>query len=490
MQHGSASLFRTWFTHNASDVSVGHIQADGRSNALRLFHRAAREVPAYKDFLQKHKVNSVRIGRFDDFVRYVPQTTKENYISRYDTKARSWGGRLTGATMISTSSGTTGAPHYWPRALTHEFDGATVHEYFLTHIFDIAKKPTLFVNGFAMGNWIAGTFTFTSVSLVSWKGYPLTMMTPGYDKEAIMRIIEDIAPQFEQTIITGHAPFLKELAEKIHEKKLETRTHIRLLGTGQGITESWRSYVCSLVGGRDPLKTVINLYGSADASLMGHETPVSISIRRAVAAQGRIREFFGSDRLPSIYQYDPKFTFFEAVDEELCITKDSGAPLVRYNIHDKGGVLPFDGLWESVGDKTMMPSRRQFPWRLPFVYLFGREKFMAKIYGANIYTEHVQQVVDHPTLQKALTGRFLLETSYDARQDPVLIVRVEVASGRASDAKLKHKVKNIFLREVTRINSEYRFVHATIGKKAEPRIELCALGKTPYFPTGVVKKTT
>lgn len=488
MQREHALLMRAWFTRSGNG-STAHIERESQKRALGLFHRAAKSVPAYADFLQKHKLHPSRIARFADF-RHVPQTTKENYVSVYDASSRSWEGKLSGANMISTSSGTTGQPHYWPRSLRHDLDGAAVHEFFLQNIFDIKHHSTLFVNGFALGNWIAGTFTFTSIALVSWKDYPLTMMTPGYDREAILRILADISPRFDQTIITGHAPFLKEIAEAIHEKRLEKRAVIKFLGTGQGITESWRSYVSSLVGGRDPLRTIINLYGSADASLMGHETPVSIAIRKAIDQQGTARDFFGSDRLPSLYQYDPRYTYFEAVDEELCVTKDSGAPLIRYNIHDKGGVLPFGHLWEKAGDRRLMQSEITFPWELPFVYLFGREKFMAKIYGANIYTEHVQQVVDHPTLQRHLTGRFLLETSYDAKQNPILIVRVETAPNHARDRKLKEQIRKAFMREVTRINSEYRFVLKTMGKKAEPKIELCEFGKTIYFPVGVVKKTS
>jgi phenylacetate-CoA ligase len=460
----------------------------GTRHALALFHEAAIRVPAYKDFLKKHGVRHAAIRSVNDFA-HVPPTTKENYIDAYKGWKTAWDGDSRGMHMISTSSGTTAMPHYWPRAQSHDVDGAIAHELFLEHIFRISKRPTLFINGFAMGNWIAGTFTMSAVSLVAWKGYPITLMTPGYDREAILTILRDIAPRFPQTIIAGHAPFLKELAEIISDRGLQKSTRIAFLGTGQGITESWRRYVAGMVNGTDLLRTVINLYGSADASLMGFESPVSIALRQGVERNGTAKELFGDDRLPSLYHFDPRLTFMESQGDELVITKDSGIPLIRYNIHDRGGVYGFRDLVGHVADDAVKRELKRWTLPLPFVYLFGREKFMAKVYGANVYTEHVQAALDHPSLQRRISGKFLLETSYDVRENPMLVVRVELSPLEKPSRTLTRAIQTIFIEEVGRVNSEYRFILGSVGRRAHPTIKLYPHGHATYFPKGVVKKT-
>lgn len=486
-----ASLLRLWLTRRGSgmkgDVPYVRYESAGRRKALSLFHAAAKRVPAYKDFLRKHAVKPDSIRTYADFLN-VPVTTKENYIEVYDVWARAWDGKPAGTTMISTSSGTTGAPHYWPRSMRHDLDGAIVHEFFLSSIFGIEKLPTLFVNGFAMGNWIAGTFTYISTTLVSWKGYPMTVMTPGYDRDAVIRVLTEVAPHFGQVILTGHTPFLKEIVDVLYEKGPQTRLPCKLLGTGQGVTEGWRDYIVARVGSTDPYRTFINLYGSADASLMGFETPVSIAVRRTVSLTGD-ETVFGGSRLPSLYQYDPRRTFFEVESGELCITKDSGVPLIRYNIHDTGGIRSYPRMIECLQGDEIVRQTQAYPWQLPFVYLFGREKFMVKVYGANIYTEHVARALDHEQLIGLITGRFVLTMSEDQKKNPILLVRVELRENAPRNPAFARLIRDIFIAEVGRINSEYRFVLSSMGSKAHPTIVLHTFGDPEYFPKGVVKKT-
>lgn len=461
----------------------------GQQNALELFHQAARRVPAYAKFLASHRIQHKKIRTWDEFLK-VPQTTKENYIETYPFLDRVWDGNVSRAHMVSTSSGTTGAPSYWPRSLTHEIEGAILHEFFMRTIFEADKKTTLFINGFALGNWIAGTFTSTAMQLVIWKGYPITLMSPGYNVDAVVSVVRDMAAYFDQTVITGHTPFLKEVVEALVANNLHRDVVIRLLGTGQGITESWREYIRVTLGSNAKYSTMINLYGSADASLMGLETPLSVQLRQWIVANDKVQDVFHDSRLPSLYQYDPLLIFFESIGGELCITKNGGCPLVRYNIHDTGGVCAYDDLVNRVPKVVKKQIEKASFWPLPFVYLFGRDKFMVKLYGANIYTEHVQKVADHPRLQSLLTGRFMLDILYDAKQNQKLILRVESRSEKISSKIRAERIAEIFVSEVARINSEYRYIEQTMGKKAHPEVQVFPHGHKKYFPKGQTKKTS
>src|SRR5690242_18323931 len=159
----NVTLLQEWLTTDiTADSSLltneKELEVQSEIKAFELFKLASVSVPAYKDFLKKNHTDPKKIKTFIDFQK-VPLTTKANYIDQYNFKDRCWDGDIQDMHMISTSSGTTGEPHFWPRNLQNEIDGAYIHELIFREIFNIRKKRTLFINGFAIGNWIAGTFT-------------------------------------------------------------------------------------------------------------------------------------------------------------------------------------------------------------------------------------------------------------------------------------------------------------------------------------------
>jgi len=488
----SIGLLNNWLNSDSFYTSSllkdsERIQKIADEKALNLFHLAARKVPAYMNFLKKKAIDHEKITTIDDF-KLVPPTTKENYIDSYSFGEKCWDGAIAGMHMISTSSGTTGVPYFWSRDLQAVIEGASMHELFLKYMYEANKKSTLLLNGFALGRWIAGTFTLECLDLLTWKGYPIVSMTPGYDAQAVLEVIQSLPYTFDQIIITGFVPFLKELAELFVAKKINTRKlHIYFLGTGQGITENWREYVRNLIGNTDP-NAVINLYGSADAALMGIETPLSIDIRKKIVPSV-YKDFFGENRLPSLYNFDPRLTYFESVDGELHSTKYSGIPLIRYNMHDKGGIIPFKQMDDLLSQHAIETSPA-LDWKLPFVYLFGRDKFMVKIYGANVYGEHVAHALGHEKLQKLITGKYHLELEYDDKENPIMTCKIELNHNIQENEELKKLIEEIFIEEVAKLNSEYRHVLNTLGNKVKPKILLYEHGHKDYFPRNVVKKTS
>jgi hypothetical protein len=116
---------------------------------------------------------------------------------------------------------------------------------------------------------------------------------------------------------------------------------------------------------------------------------------------------------------------------------------------------------------------------------------MAKIYGANVYTEHVQQALSHASLQSYLTGRFVLETRYDEKHNPILVCHTElnINVDVMNNSELLENVKRVFISEISLINSEYKDALSRMGEKAEPKIMLYAFGHEKYFPKDKVRKT-
>ena len=100
----------------------------GKRQALDVFHEASKRVPAYKDFLKKKGIAPQKITTFENLTK-VPLTDKENYITQYSLEQLSWDGKLNRASVINSSSGTTGKSLYWPCGENEILNGAYIHEY-------------------------------------------------------------------------------------------------------------------------------------------------------------------------------------------------------------------------------------------------------------------------------------------------------------------------------------------------------------------------
>lgn len=463
-----------------------NISREGFTRAFNLFSKAAKRVPAYKDFLSKNKINPKDINNLGDFNK-IPFTTKENYILKYDLKDRCWDSKVDSLHTLAASSGTTGEPVFWPRELEQEIEGARIHEYLLDKVFMVSKKKTLFINSFGLGNWIAGMYTEFCIYLLKLKGLQFTLASPGYNQEETFKIVRNFSKYYDQTIIACHPPVLKMMIENGLNQGIEwKKLNIKFFGAAEGFSENWRDYLLSQVGQSDPLTSFINIYGSADAGLMGFESPLSILVHRLTSKDHEYnKKLFNNDRTPYLYQFDPRFKYLETNDQgEIMITCNASAPLLKYNIHDQGGILDF-----SVVNKNKDISQvYKKDWVLPFVYVYGRDKFMTSLYGVNIYPENIKSVLDHKSLQPYLTGRFVTDKKTDKFEDMRLILFVELKEGVNGSKRLSNFIKNIFIQVLKELNSEYSQVESKFRQKIHPEVVLLKYHDEIYFPEGKVKK--
>src|SRR5262249_25107968 len=126
----------------------------GWKRAFSLFHEAARRVPAYQDFLKKNGVDPKKIETRADFQK-LPLTTKK-YFSDYSLKELSWDGNFDTQLYVSTSSGSTGVPFFWPRGSLQDLNTGLMFKRVYEDIFETKKGTTLAIDAFALGTWIAG----------------------------------------------------------------------------------------------------------------------------------------------------------------------------------------------------------------------------------------------------------------------------------------------------------------------------------------------
>ncbi|MGR9085680.1 MAG: phenylacetate--CoA ligase family protein, partial [Gammaproteobacteria bacterium] len=409
------------------------LAVDPQDNALKRFKTAAAAVPAYRQFLEDHGIDPERIARFEDF-QTLPLQNKANYIQRYSLPMRCKGGQLSACDRLAVSSGSTGVSTFWPRAMVDELDIALRFEQVFRHSFRAHERDTLAVVCFPMGNWVGGVFTTSCCWHLAQKGYPLTVATPGNKPDEILRVVLELGPYFQETVLLGYPPFVKDVVDTGAARGLEwSRYHIKFVFAGEVFSEEWRSLMLKRVGSVSPCFDSASLYGTADGGVLGSETPLSIAIRRFLAERpDAARELFGESRLPTLVQYDPVSRFFELVDGgTLAVTGDNGVPLIRYHIADRGGLISHGDMMAFLKNRGL-DSLEAYGYggegdpAFPFVWVFGRADFTVSFYGANIYPENVVVGLEQPELAAWVTGKFVMEVRCDEDISEFLHITVEM----------------------------------------------------------------
>lgn len=489
-----AALNRFLMT-SLDDLLAEHAAADADGAVVDLFHHAVAGVPAYRDFVVRKGIAPESIRSIREF-RQLPLTDKRGYMHAYPLPDRCWGGSLLSADRVAVSSGSTGLPTFWPRAMRHELDISLRFEQVFRDSFRAHERRTLAVVCFALGNWVGGMFTASCCWHLAHKGYPLMVATPGNKKEEIFRVIRELSPHFEQTVLLGYPPFVKDVIDAGALAGIDWADHkVKMVFAGEVFSEEWRTQLGYRVGSDAPCYDSASLYGTADGGVLGNETPLSIAARRFLSDQPKAaQQLFGETRLPTLVQYDPMSRYFEVHDETLVVTGDSGVPLLRYHIADKGGILSYERLlgflrdWgvKSLADYGLDDAQ---PVRsLPLVYVFGRADFTVSFYGANIFPENIAVALEQVQVSEWVTGKFVLEAKVAADGDKYLSVTVELRPGVAADPEKSLIVAEAIRMELLRLNSE--FANYTPADKQLPWVSLLPFEDPEYFPTGVKHRYT
>ncbi|TDQ84545.1 phenylacetate-CoA ligase [Dongia mobilis] len=460
--------------------------SDGFAASRTLLQRVVAEVPAYRTLLAEAAIDPATIGSPADF-RLLPLLTKDNYVRRFPLDQLLKGGRANGD-FFAVSSGSTGEPTFWPRGAADEYPIAARFEQVFRDAFAAHEKTTLAVVCFALGTWVGGMFTTFCLRALAEKGYRVMIATPGNKPDEILRTVERLAPQFEQTVLLGYPPFLKEVIDAgIARDGFDWAKHdIRLVLAGEVFSETWRDLVAERVGARDILGFAASLYGTADAGVLAQETPLSVAIRRFVSARPDLaRDIFGETRMPTLCQYDPTNRYFETVDGTLAFSGDNGVPLIRYHIADRGGIMPCAEMLRRLGEAGFSPEgagvshhRRQ-----PFVWVFGRANFTISYFGANIFPETVSLGLEQPEICDFATGKFVMEVKEGIGAKPAFALAVELAHGIAPVPEIADKAADSVLAVLRRLNSEFaNYVPVDLQR---PVVTLYPQGHPDYFPVGV-----
>ncbi len=470
-------------------------------SALKVFHDAAKTVPAYKDFLKKHKINPDKINDFTDFEQ-VPLTSKDNYLREYPLESLCTGGTLAAPLVFTSTSGSTGQPFYFCRNSELDWQYSIIQEKFFKN--NKNKGPTLVIVCLGMGVWIGGLITYQAVQLMSERGkFPVSLLTPGINKDEIFNALKNIAPKFSQVVLCGYPPFIKDVIDEAPARGINLKNiPLRLIFAAESFTEGFREYLKDETGIKNDMLDTMNIYGSADIGAMAFETPLSILTRKIATKNPKIFQglFAGTTKTPTFAQYIPPFITFEEVEQQIVLTGKNAIPLVRYAIGDNGGVMSHeevDNVFTANGlslTKEMKSAGIQnASTKLPFVYIYERSDFASKLYGATIFPEHIKSGLMIKPLQRMVTGKFSMITQFDKKHSEYLEVNVELRANILPTKELEKAVTLALVNSLRKQSAEYENNFKQSPQRVTPRVIFWSYEHQTHFRPGVkqqwLKKT-
>lgn len=471
----------------------------GEKMALHLFRQMAERVPAYKDFLLKNKVKPEKIKAIKDF-KSIPTINKDNYLRKYPLEKLCLDGRFNeGQWVFATTSGSTGKPFYFPRTEHQDWQYTLTAELYLRTNFEIHKRSTLYINGFAMGAWIGGLFTYQAIRNLSTRGkYRLSIISPGINKEEIIKAVENIGHHFDQIIIGGYPPFVKDTIDYGTACGLKWDCYnVRFIFSAEGFSEEFRDYIIRKAALMNPYKDTLNHYGTVDMGTMSHETPLCVLMRKlAVRDRAVYKQIFSrNDKLPTLTQYLPEQFFFEQDEGNIICSAFSGLPLVRYDLKDNGGFFALEEITGRLSDhgidlrgEAIRAGIEKTIWNLPFVYVYERNDLSVSLYGANIYPETIKKVLENRDLEESLTGRFTMLIQYDEHQNQYLEINIELQPSVKQSDSLNEGARELIVNALLKDNSEYRNSYKIMKEKVMPKIVFWPYEDKTYFKSGGKQK--
>jgi phenylacetate-CoA ligase len=444
--------------------------------AFKEFLIAYRNVPAYKDFLDRSGWTCA-IRDANELFKTLPVTDKLNYILPYPTEARCLHGKfLAEGVVIDESSGSTGIPYNWVRSQREREITKNLIGVYLRYCF--GNKRFIVLNMFSMGAWATG---FNMALAAQSLG---VVKSTGPDIDKILRTLQFFGNKYSY-ILNGYPPFLKYLFDEGQKRGFAWKDYeIHAIVGGEGMSEGLRDYLLRHT------KSVFSGYGASDLEIgIGGENPLTVMIRKLCLNDPALKKtLFGDDhRLPMLFQYNPLDHFVEIIDREIVVTISKPwtlSPRIRYNIKDEGGMITFDDMKERLQkhniDLLELERKCNYPrWYLPFLFVYGRKDSTVSVMGANIYPEDVETIVYSDALLAKNINSFSLSLIDDTAGNPRACFEFELLDLAGKD-KIENKLREVLGPELARLSADYKKAREEYPQAVEPVIRLYGLQEGPF----------
>lgn len=465
---------------------------------LLVFKETYDKVPAYKKFLKVQKWKG-DVKNEADFIK-LPIMTKDNYLKKYPTHELLIDGSLEKPLILTSTSGSTGDPFYFPRTELIDEEYSYIIERFLSEGGPSRNEPTLVLICFGMGVWIGGVISYQAFEMASRRNnLPISIITPGINKIEIIKALRVLAPNYTNIIMVGYPPFIKDVVEEAIDEKIDfSNYNMRFIFAAEVFTENFRDYLCKKACVKNIYRDTLSIYGSADIGAMAWETGALILLKRLLQRKESYTERFFSIKhaMPTIGYFNPSWLQFESKNGEVLISGKNAIPFVRYGIGDHGGTFTFSYMKRQLkvlGINFDLEVKKQgltdAVIELPCVYVYERKDLSTTLYGLQIYPEIIRESLLHNALHQYLTGKFSMITKFNKKQDQYLEIVIETKKGikKVPKEKKKQTLKNI-IENLHKKSSEFTELSKYLGKRAIPKLVFAIHEHKDYFKPGIKQK--
>lgn len=453
--------------------SEKHLKNYSEALACDAFKQAKASVPAYRDFISSHKIVS-----FSD----IPPTSKDNYIKEYVKREKFGELSLYSNCIIppgskkDTSTGTSGKPTSWYRG-PQEIREINRSICFSAKMI-LGDRPYYFINGFALGPWATGIAIANAAATDS----NATVCNIGLDTQEIFQAIKDainILPPKHPIIVAGYPPHLKEVVELSIKEGFSLDDHevIGIVG-GESISESQRELILAQPGVRTGFSKCYSAYGASDLDVaIGYETDFAIELRQHLHQNAKLaKEMLGdSEFVPMIFPYNPLNYHIETdADQNLiytCVRGDRISPRIRYNLGDRGKIMPHSDLMAILKKHGIkMKSRTLLP--LPFLFVWGRVGTHVSLEGLKIAPENLDDALRSEKLFPMVQHYGFLQFERNGNKGIEILIEMEETSGQ--DHELIHEK---VIQGLRRFNQEFNKLMSQ--GRPQPTIRIYQKGTSP-----------
>jgi len=434
----------------------------GKVRAVRLYRRAVKRVPAYRDYMSKQKYQGPRITLRHATLGDVPEIDKASYIKRYFLTEKLNDGVLPkSGVMLDESSGSSGKPTSWARGKKERRFTRRLIQVAFERLFK--GQDTIVINTFAMGAWSTGFSTSLSLLEVS------RVKSTGPDLTKAIDTLLELGPKFDY-VITGYPPFLKQLAD---DPRVDwSKYNVSAIYGGEGISEPMRQSLLTV------FKSVVGSYGASDLEInIAHETEFTIALRQALIDDEELRKSLLKQNrgiIPMIFQYNPYDYLFEDNDKgELLVTicrTENLSPRIRYNIHDLGhpeDFYAFKKKLRALGRKDLL-KLIEFDFGVLFYY--GRSDLSVDYYGGVVGPEEIRQIINANDDYKQKVANFRLISYEDKEHQKHLLFALEAAKGVHISTDEKKKLLDIIIKQLFILNLDFKAGYEMANHKPEIRV--------------------
>lgn len=442
---------------------VGNFRVSlGKIRAVRLYRKSLKQVPAYSDYMSKHKYAGPKVGLVGASLNDVPEIDKTSYIKQYSITDKIWDGALPAqGVMFDESSGSSGTPTSWIRGpKERRFTQRIIQVAFRQFIGD--REPIV-LNTFSMGAWATGLNTTICLLGIG------RIKSIGPDIRKVIDTLNELGSEYEY-VISGYPPFLKQIADS--DEIDWSKYKISAIYGGEGISESMRKSLLKRY------TSVIGSYGASDLEInIAHESDFTIALRKALIEDPALREeLLAQNRgiIPSIFQYNPYDYLIETNDKgELIVTicrLENLSPRIRYNIHDLGHVEQFYELKKKL--KKLGRSDLVELAELDFAVLFhyGRSDLSVDYNGAVVGPEEIKQIITGDSNYDKKIRGFRLISYEDKQSHKHLMIAIELEDGASMKADENNALLQLIIDRLQVMNLDFKSAYSTSPLKPELKV--------------------